>query len=140
MEGRTVIAHVSELYGAEAVSQTYLGTMAAKAVVRTWPECSKPYGLADKLSKLIPFEVGMTLNKAMEDSEDLRAFVNENDEAGDHGYGIQVRGCCAQCRSPRRRWLLRRHHSLTSCRFTRKKRLRPSVQVRQGRCGAGRSC
>ena len=86
MEGRDrVIAHVSDLYGVEAVSQIItFGTMAAKAVVRDVARVQgKPYGLADKLSKLIPFEVGMTLNKAMEDSEDLRAFVNENDEVSE---------------------------------------------------------
>ena len=86
MEGRDrVIAHVSELYGVEAVSQIItFGTMAAKAVVRDVARVQgKPYGLADKLSKLIPFEVGMTLSKAMEDSEDLRAFVNENDEVSE---------------------------------------------------------
>ena len=86
MEGRDrVIAHVSDLYGAEAVSQIItFGTMAAKAVVRDVARVQgKPYGLADKLSKLIPFEVGMTLNKAMEDSEELRAFVNENDEVAE---------------------------------------------------------
>ena len=43
----------------------------------------KPHSLADKLSKLIPFEVGMTLSKAMEDSEDLRNFVNDNGEAAE---------------------------------------------------------
>ena len=86
MEGRDrVIAHVSDLYGFEAVSQIItFGTMAAKAVVRDVARVQgKPYGLADKLSKLIPFEVGMTLNKAMEDSEELRAFVNENDEVSE---------------------------------------------------------
>ncbi len=86
MEGRDrVIAHVSELYGAEAVSQIItFGTMAAKAVVRDVARVQgKPYGLADKLSKLIPFEVGMTLNKAMEDSEELRSFVQENDEVSE---------------------------------------------------------
>ena len=86
MEGRDrVIAHVSELYGAEAVSQIItFGTMAAKAVVRDVARVQgKPYGLADKLSKLIPFEVGMTLNKAMDESEDLRSFVNENDEVSE---------------------------------------------------------
>jgi DNA polymerase-3 subunit alpha len=86
MEGRDrVIAHVSELYGAEAVSQIItFGTMAAKAVVRDVARVQgKPYGLADKLSKLIPFEVGMTLAKAMDDSEDLRNFVRENDEVSE---------------------------------------------------------
>ena len=84
MEGRDkVIAHVSEMYGFEAVSQIItFGTMAAKAVVRDVARVQgKPYSLADKLSKLIPFEVGMTLGKAMEDREELRSFVNDNDEA-----------------------------------------------------------
>ena len=86
MEGRDrVIAHVSEMYGFEAVSQIItFGTMAAKAVVRDVARVQgKPYSLADKLSKLIPFEVGMTLNKAMEESEELRTFVYDNDEVGE---------------------------------------------------------
>ena len=86
MEGRDkVIAHVSERYGFEAVSQIItFGTMAAKAVVRDVARVQgKPYSLADKLSKLIPFEVGMTLGKAMEDSEELRSFVNDNDEVAE---------------------------------------------------------
>ncbi len=86
MEGRDrVIQHVSELYGQSAVSQIItFGTMAAKAVVRDVARVQgKPYGLADKLSKLIPFEVGMTLNKAMEDSAELAEFVSGSEEVGE---------------------------------------------------------
>ena len=86
MEGRDrVIAHVSETYGKDAVSQiATFGTMAAKAVVRDVARVQgKPYGLADKLSKLIPFEVGMTLSKAVEQSEELRSFINESAEVGE---------------------------------------------------------
>ena len=86
MEGRDrVIAHVSERYGQDAVSQIItFGTMAAKAVVRDVARVQgKPYGLADKLSKLIPFEVGMTLTKAVEQSKELVAFIEENDEVGE---------------------------------------------------------
>ena len=86
MEGRDrVIQHVSDLYGAEAVSQIItFGTMAAKAVVRDVARVQgKPYGLADKLSKLIPFEVGMTLSKAMEESQEMADFVAQNDEANE---------------------------------------------------------
>jgi DNA polymerase-3 subunit alpha len=86
MEGRDdVIAHVADLYGQDAVSQivTY-GTMAAKAVVRDVARVQgKPYGLADKLSKLIPFEVGMTLEKAMAQEEPLREFVAGSEEVGE---------------------------------------------------------
>ena len=86
MEGRDkVIAHVSERYGQGAVSQIItFGTMAAKAVVRDVARVQgKPYGLADKLSKLIPFEVGMTLAKAMDDSPELREFVEGSEEVGE---------------------------------------------------------
>ena len=86
MDGRDkVIQHVSELYGADAVSQIItFGTMAAKAVVRDVARVQgKPYGLADKLSKLIPFEVGMTLNKAMDESAELNEFVSTNEEVGE---------------------------------------------------------
>jgi DNA polymerase-3 subunit alpha len=83
MEGRDrVISHVAERYGHNAVSQIItFGTMAAKAVVRDVARVQgKPYGLADKLSKLIPFEVGMTLAKAVETSEELRSFIGESEE------------------------------------------------------------
>ncbi|WP_010323529.1 DNA polymerase III subunit alpha [Marinobacterium stanieri] len=78
-----VIDYVARKYGRDAVSQiiTY-GTMAAKAVVRDVARVQgKPFGLADRLSKLIPFEVGMTLNKAWEQEDALRDFVNGNEEA-----------------------------------------------------------
>ncbi len=95
MEGRDrVIDHVSERYGRDAVSQIVtFGTMAAKAVVRDVARAQgKPYGLGDKLSKLIPFEVGMTLEKAMRESDDLQAFVQEDEgvaEVMDMAYKLE---------------------------------------------------
>ena len=86
MDGRDrVIQHVSELYGRNAVSQIItFGTMAAKAVVRDVARVQgKPYGLADKLSKLIPFDPGMTLSKALETEPLLREFVESNEEVGE---------------------------------------------------------
>ncbi len=86
MEGRDrVISHVSELYGEDAVSQIItFGTMAAKAVVRDVARVQgKPYGLADKLSKLIPFEVGMTLTKAVEESKELAEFIRDDEDVGE---------------------------------------------------------
>ena len=83
--GEIVIQHVSDMYGVEAVSQIItFGTMAAKAVVRDVARVQgKPYSLADKLSKLIPFEVGMTLTKAMEESQEMADFVAANEEVGE---------------------------------------------------------
>ena len=84
MDGRDkVIQHVTERYGRLAVSQIItFGTMAAKAVVRDVARVQgKPYGLADKLSKLIPFEPGMTLTRALEEEPLLKEFVDTSDEA-----------------------------------------------------------
>ena len=84
MDGRDrVIQHVMERYGRDAVSQIItFGTMAAKAVVRDVARVQgKPYSLADKLSKLIPFDPGMTLEKAMAEEPLLREFVAENEDA-----------------------------------------------------------
>ena len=83
MDGRDrVIQHVTERYGQEAVAQIItFGTMAAKAVVRDVARVQgKPYGLADKLSKLIPFEPGMTLQKALDQEPLLRQLVASNAE------------------------------------------------------------
>lgn len=78
-----VIDYVADLYGREAVSQIItFGTMAAKAVVRDVARVQdKPYGLADKMSKLIPFEVGMTLSKGLEQEEALRQLLEEDSSA-----------------------------------------------------------
>ncbi|QQD17134.1 DNA polymerase III subunit alpha [Spongiibacter nanhainus] len=84
MEGRDrVIQYVADNYGRDAVSQIItFGTMAAKAVVRDVARVQgKSYGLADKLSKLIPFEVGMTLDKALEQEEALREFLEVDEQA-----------------------------------------------------------
>ncbi|WP_207061758.1 DNA polymerase III subunit alpha [Motiliproteus sp. SC1-56] len=84
MENRDkVIDYVAETYGRDAVSQIItFGTMAAKAVVRDVARVQgKPFGLADKLSKLIPFEVGMTLSKALEQEPALVEFLDTSEEA-----------------------------------------------------------
>ena len=84
MDGRDrVIDYVAEAYGRNAVSQIItFGTMAAKAVVRDVARVQgKSYGLADRLSKMIPFEVGMTLEKAYEMEEPLRDFLSVDEDA-----------------------------------------------------------
>jgi DNA polymerase-3 subunit alpha len=83
MEGRDrVIDYVAERYGRERVSQiiTY-GTMAAKAVVRDVARVQGlSYGFADSIAKLIPFELGITLDDALEKEEELRRrYRNEDD-------------------------------------------------------------
>jgi DNA polymerase-3 subunit alpha len=83
MEGRDrVIDYVAQKYGRDCVSQiiTY-GSLAAKAVVRDVGRVlGHPYGFVDKIAKLVPFELGITLDKALEDSEELRARYQEEEE------------------------------------------------------------
>mgnify|MGYP005693041941 FL=1 len=101
MEGRDrVIEYVAEQYGRDAVSQIVtFGTMAAKAVVRDVARVQgKSYGLADKLSKLIPFEVGMTLDKAVEQEDDLNDFLKSDDEAAEiWDMAMQLEGISRNC-------------------------------------------
>jgi DNA polymerase-3 subunit alpha len=83
MEGRDrVIEYVGERYGRDRVSQiiTY-GTMAAKAVVRDVGRVlGHPYGFVDRIAKLIPFEVGITLDKALSQEAELKALYESDDE------------------------------------------------------------
>ena len=73
IEGRDrVIEYVAGRYGRERVSQiiTY-GTMAAKAVVRDVARVlGHSYGFADSIAKLIPFELGITLDDALAKEEE----------------------------------------------------------------------
>ena len=83
MDGRDrVIDYVAHRYGRERVSQiiTY-GTMAAKAVVRDVARVlGLSYGLADSIAKLIPFELGITLDDALQKEDELRRRYREEDE------------------------------------------------------------
>ena len=77
-----VIDYVARRYGRDHVSQiiTY-GSMAAKAVVRDVGRVlGHLYGFVDSIAKLIPFELGITLEKALEQEEALRErYENEED-------------------------------------------------------------
>ncbi|MDH3441335.1 MAG: DNA polymerase III subunit alpha, partial [Gammaproteobacteria bacterium] len=83
MEGRDrVIDYVAERYGRDRVSQiiTY-GTMAARAVIRDVGRVlGHPYGFVDRIAKQVPFEIGMTLDKALEDDEELARMYREDEE------------------------------------------------------------
>ncbi|MDH5501443.1 MAG: DNA polymerase III subunit alpha, partial [Gammaproteobacteria bacterium] len=83
MEGRDrVIEYVAERYGRDRVSQiiTY-GTMAARAVIRDVGRAlGQPYGFVDKVAKQVPFEIGMTLDKALEQDDELAAMYRDDDE------------------------------------------------------------
>lgn len=83
MEGRDrVIDYVAQKYGRDSVSQiiTY-GTMAARAVIRDVGRVlGHPYGFVDKIAKLIPMELGITLDKALAQEEALSSLYNSAEE------------------------------------------------------------
>ncbi len=69
-----VIDYVTRKYGREQVAQIItFNTMAAKASIK---DCGRaldmPYGDVDRIAKLIPATVGMTIDEALEDVPDLR--------------------------------------------------------------------
>ena len=72
-----VIEHVAEMYGREAVSQIItFGTMAAKAVIRDVGRVlGHPYGFVDRISKLVPPDPGMTLEKPSPPNRSCRKFT-----------------------------------------------------------------
>ena len=77
-----VIEYVANRYGRDSVSQiiTY-GSMAAKAVVRDVGRVlGHPYGFTDRIAKMVPFEIGMTLARALVESEDLGQAYNSDEE------------------------------------------------------------
>ncbi|HRX90024.1 MAG TPA: DNA polymerase III subunit alpha [Steroidobacteraceae bacterium] len=83
MDGRDrVIEYVAQRYGRERVSQiiTY-GSMAAKAVVRdTGRVLGMSYGFVDRIAKLIPFELGITLEDALTKEAELKRLYKEDEE------------------------------------------------------------
>ena len=77
-----VIDYVAERYGRGRVSQiiTY-GSMAARAVVRDVGRVlGHPYGYVDQIAKLIPFELEMTLDKALKQEPELHTRYQNEDE------------------------------------------------------------
>ncbi|BBG59862.1 MULTISPECIES: DNA polymerase III subunit alpha [Providencia] len=77
-----VIDHVAQMYGRDAVSQIItFGTMAAKAVIRDVGRVlGHPYGFVDRISKLIPPDPGMTLEKAFEVEPQLPEIYEADEE------------------------------------------------------------
>ncbi|WP_038907235.1 DNA polymerase III subunit alpha [Dickeya oryzae] len=104
-----VIDHVADMYGRDAVSQIItFGTMAAKAVIRDVGRVlGHPYGFVDRISKLVPPDPGMTLEKAFaaepqlgeiyEADEEVKALIDMarklegvTRNAGKHAGGVVI--------------------------------------------------
>ncbi len=96
MEGRDrVIEYVAEKYGRDAVSQIAThGTMAAKAVIRDVGRAlGHPYGFVDRIAKLIPFDLGITLEKALMQEPELHDLYEKDEEVKELiNYAKQLEG------------------------------------------------
>lgn len=79
-----VIDYVKRIYGEDNVCQIItFGSMMARGVVRDVTRVLKlPYAIGDKLSKMIPDELGITLEKAENMVQEIREFINSDEEYG----------------------------------------------------------
>lgn len=76
-----VIDYVVEKYGKDCVSQIVtFGTMAARAVIKDVGRVlDLPYAMVDNIAKMVPREIGITIDKAIAENPDLKSAY-ENDE------------------------------------------------------------
>lgn len=92
-----VIDYVATKYGRDHVSQiiTY-GTMAAKAVVRDVGRVlGFPYGFVDQIAKLIPFDLNMTLDRALDEEKALKQrYRTEEDVTSLIDLAKKLEGLC----------------------------------------------
>ena len=77
-----VIRYVAEKYGYDRVAQIItFGTLGAKAAIRdTGRALGMPFGAADRIARLVPAQLNITLEGALEISQELRtAYQSEQD-------------------------------------------------------------
>ena len=77
-----VIEYVEEKYGKDHVSQIItFGTMSARMVIRDVARVlDLPYAEADKLAKMIPNELHITIKKAMEQNRELKDLYESSED------------------------------------------------------------
>ena len=77
-----VIDYVARKYGRDHVSQIItFGTMSARMVIRDVGRALDfPYAETDKLAKMIPFELHITIKKAMKQNRELKELYDNNEE------------------------------------------------------------
>ena len=77
-----VIEYVTKKYGADHVSQIItFGTLAAKNVIRSVGRVLNiPLPEVDKIAKLIPREIHITIDQALEEVKELKALYEEDEQ------------------------------------------------------------
>ncbi|MGB9825613.1 MAG: DNA polymerase III subunit alpha, partial [Desulfofundulus sp.] len=75
-----VINYITSKYGADRVAQiATFGTMAARAAIRDVGRAlNMPYGEVDKIAKLVPAELHMTIERALSESVELKELYEQN--------------------------------------------------------------
>jgi DNA polymerase III, alpha subunit len=75
-----VIDYVTEKYGKDKVAQIItFGTMAARAAIRDVGRALNfPYAEVDRIAKMVPFELGMTIQRALEINPELRRLYEQD--------------------------------------------------------------
>ncbi len=73
-----IIEYVVERYGSDRVAQIItFGTMAARAAIRDVGRAlNLPYGEVDRIAKLVPAELGITLKKALAANQELKGLYD----------------------------------------------------------------
>ena len=76
-----VIDYVTQKYGKDRVMQIItFGTLQAKGVIRDVGRVMDlPYGFVDSIAKMVPAELGMTLDKALKQNPDMKKVYEEDD-------------------------------------------------------------
>ncbi len=77
-----VIDYVREKYGADKVVQIVtFGTMAAKGVIRDVARAMDlPYAFADQIAKMVPNELNITLNRALQINPEFKTLYDTNEQ------------------------------------------------------------
>ena len=80
-----VIDYVVEKYGKDCVSQIVtFGTMAARAVIKDVGRgLDLPYAMVDNIAKMVPREIGITIDKALAENPDLKSEYENNEVVKD---------------------------------------------------------
>ncbi|MDD3238859.1 MAG: DNA polymerase III subunit alpha [Lachnospira sp.] len=80
-----VIDYVVEKYGKECVVQIVtFGTMAARAVIKDVGRVlDLPYAMVDSIAKMVPREIGITIEKAIKENPDLRGMYESDEQVKD---------------------------------------------------------
>ncbi|MDE6127921.1 MAG: DNA polymerase III subunit alpha, partial [Lachnospiraceae bacterium] len=77
-----VIDYVGRKYGADKVVQIVtFGTMAAKGVIRDVGRVMDlPYAFVDSIAKMVPFELNITIDRALEINPEFRSLYNSDEQ------------------------------------------------------------